>query len=209
MHGLFEPGQRIEEIPLSLELGVSRTPVRAALATLVNERLVEYRPKKGYEIRCFDVEELSSAYEVRSVLEGLACGMAAKKGLSSEQRKALEACLLEGDQILAGGYLDPEDHHSYIEMNTRLHTILLETAGNAWLSRFVELADNIPYASGRIVLWDVEHDLILHSHKDHHRIIEAVFEQDARRAEQLMREHVYYAGKIFRRHYDLRQSAKK
>ena len=43
--------------------------------------------------------------------------------------------------------------------------------------------------------------MILHSHTDHHRIVEAVLAQDCARAEQLMREHVYYAGLILRDNY--------
>jgi len=37
---------------------------------------------------------------------------------------------------------------------------------------------------------------------DHHRIVDAVLERDGARAEQLMREHVYYAGLILRRNYE-------
>lgn len=203
LHGKIKPGERIEEVPLAQELNVSRTPVRAALATLVSEGLIEHRPKRGYEVRVFDVEEVASAYEVRAVLEGLACSMAAKKGVSAEVKRELLDCLLVGDAILKRGFLDPNEHQVYQAMNIRFHNTLLAAAGNTWLDRFVAMADNIPYASGRIVLWDVDYDLILHSHQDHHRIAEAVLSQDVRRAESLMREHIYYAGMILRKQYSL------
>ncbi|MFC5521804.1 FCD domain-containing protein [Polaromonas jejuensis] len=74
-------------------------------------------------------------------------------------------------------------------------------AGNPWLGRFVEQAQHIPYASDRVVLWDVEHKIILRSHGDHRRIVEAVIERDSARAEQLMREHVYYADIILKNNY--------
>lgn len=73
LHGQFKPGTRIEEIPLAEQMGVSRTPVRAALGTLVNEGLIDHQPKRGYVIRAFAIEDIVAAYEVRSVLEGLAC----------------------------------------------------------------------------------------------------------------------------------------
>lgn len=202
LHGKIKPGERIEEVPLALKLNVSRTPVRAALATLASEGLIEHRPKRGYEVRVFNVEEVASAYEVRAALEGLASGMAAKRGVSLEVKEELLECLAIGDEILKRGYLDPSEHQAYQAMNIRFHNTLLAAAGNTWLDRFVAMADNIPYASGRIVLWDVEYELILHSHKDHHRIVEAVLSQDTRRAEALMREHIYYAGIILRKQYD-------
>ena len=84
--------------------------------------------------------------------------------------------------------------------------LLAPAAGNPWLSRFAEQAHGIPYASDRIVLWD-DHALILRSHGDHHRIVQAVVERDALRAEQLMREHVYYAGIILKQNFERLMSA--
>lgn len=200
LHGQLGPGSRLEEIPLAEKLGVSRTPVRAALATLASEGLLDHQPKRGYMVRSFDLEAIGAAYEVRSVLEGLACRRAAQRGLTPEQAERLRHCLAEGDRLLQGHVLRPEDHEPYQLMNVQIHNTLLEASGNPWVVRFAEQAHNIPFASDRIILWD-DHSVILHSHTDHHRIIEAVLSQDCARAEQLMREHVYYAGLILRENY--------
>lgn len=201
LHGRFKPGQRIEEIPIASAMGVSRTPVRAALATLANEGLIDHQPKRGYLVRVFELDVILAAYEVRAVLEGLACRSAAQRGLSEEQIRRLRQCLAEGDRILAKGTLQPEDHEPYQKINVELHNTLLEASANPWLGRFAEQAHNIPYASDRIVLWDVGHAVILRSHGDHHRIVEAVIARDSARAEQLMREHVYYAGVILKNNF--------
>ena len=201
LHGRFKPGTRIEEIPIASAMGVSRTPVRAALATLANEGLIDHQPKRGYLVRVFELDVILAAYEVRAVLEGLACKSAAQRGLSDAQIQHLRQCLDEGDRILAKGTLQPEDHEPYQKMNVDLHNTLLEAAANPWLGRFAEQAHNIPYASDRIVLWHVDHAVILRSHGDHRRIVEAVIERDSARAEQLMREHVYYAGVILKANF--------
>jgi GntR family transcriptional regulator of vanillate catabolism len=201
LHGRFRPGQRIEEIPIAAAMGVSRTPVRAALATLANEGLIDHQPKRGYLVRIFELDVILAAYEVRSVLEGLACRSAAQRGLSDAQAQRLRACLIEGDRILAKGTLRAEDHEPYQKINVDLHNTLLEASVNPWLGRFAEQAHNIPYASDRIILWDVGHAVILRSHGDHHRIVEAVIAGDSTRAEQLMREHVFYAGMIFKENF--------
>jgi GntR family transcriptional regulator, vanillate catabolism transcriptional regulator len=201
LHGRFKPGERIEEVPISLAMGVSRTPVRSALATLANEGLIDHQPKRGYLVKAFELNDLLAAYEVRSVLEGLACRSAAQRGLTAVQEEAVRECLAEGDRILGKGQLLPEDHEPYQKMNVTLHNTLIEAAANQWLSRFSEQAHNIPYASDRIVLWE-NHSLILRSHGDHHRIVEAILDRDAARAESLMREHVYYAGVILKSNFE-------
>lgn len=201
LHGQLQPGERLEEIPLAEKLGVSRTPVRAALGTLANEGLLDHKPKRGYAVRGFDMEAIAAAYEVRAVLEGLACRNAATRGLTEEQLHRLLQALADGDRILSRGELRPEDHEPYQQMNVTIHDTLLQASGNPWVNRFAEQAQNIPFASDRIILWD-DHPIILRSHGDHHRIVEAVTARDAVRAEQLMREHVYYAGLILRRNYE-------
>jgi GntR family transcriptional regulator of vanillate catabolism len=206
LHGELQPAERLEEIPLAEKLGVSRTPVRAALGTLANEGLIDHQPKRGYLVRGFNMEEIVAAYDVRAVLEGLACRNAAGRGLTAEQSQRLLDALAEGDRILARGELRPEDHEPYQQMNVTIHDTLLEASGNPWVTRFAEQAQNIPFASDRIILWD-DHAIILRSHGDHHRIIEAVIARDCVRAEQLMREHVYYAGLILRRNYEKLLSA--
>ncbi|RKP58679.1 GntR family transcriptional regulator [Pararobbsia silviterrae] len=206
LHGRYKPGERIEEIPTALAMGVSRTPVRAALAALVNQGLIVHQAKRGYVVREFDIDVIVSAYEVRGVLEGLACKSAALRGVSEADAQVLKDCLAVGDRILAKGALEPEDREPYQKMNVDLHNTLIDASGNPWLDRFGEQARNIPYASDRIVLWEVGHAVILRSHDDHHRIVAAVLERDGGRAEQLMREHVYYSGIIFKNNYDRRMN---
>lgn len=198
LEGRFQPAERIEEEITARLIGVSRTPVREALANLANEGLIDHQPKRGYVVRVFELEDVQTAYEVRAMLEGLACRRAALRGLSAEQRDRVFHCLSEGDRILSKGWLDPDDHAPYQIMNVELHQILISASSNPWVSRFAEQAGQIPYASGRIVLWD-DHALIQRSHGDHHRIVEAVLASDAQRAEHLMREHVFYAGVILKR----------
>ena len=94
----------------------------------------------------------------------------------------------------------PDDHMPYQQVNITLHNSILEAAGNPWVRRFATQAQAIP-ASDRIVLWE-DHGIILRSHDDHHRIVNAIIGRDGARAEDLMREHVYYAGIILKNNYE-------
>jgi tripartite-type tricarboxylate transporter receptor subunit TctC len=63
-------GQRLAEIPLAQQLGVSRTPVRRALAMLAQEGLVSESESRGYLVREFSFQEVLDAIDLRGVLEG-------------------------------------------------------------------------------------------------------------------------------------------
>src|SRR5262245_38413223 len=111
--GAVSAGERLEEIPLAGRLGVSRTPVRAALVALGKEGLVDYQPTRGYVVRRFEVEEIFAAYEARAALEGLGCRLAAENGVPEDVGAKLQSCLAEGDQILGKGRLAPDDFQPY------------------------------------------------------------------------------------------------
>jgi len=200
LQGRLRPGSRVEEVPVAEALKVSRTPVRTALAALAMEGLIDHQPKRGYLVRAFALEDILSAYEVRSVLEGLACRRVASQGVDAATAARLRDCIAQGDQILAKGELLAEDLTPYQQMNVTLHNTLIQAAKNPWVERFGTQAQAVPFASDRIMLWH-DHGVILRSHDDHHRIVQAVLSGDGARAEQLMREHVYYAGVLLRDNY--------
>lgn len=200
--GRLPPGERLEELPLCEQLGASRTPVRAALQTLASEGLLEHRPKRGYVVREFDIDEIISAYETRSVLEGLAGYRAARRGGTPEQRATLKSVIAEGDHILRDGYLRPEDHPRYQALNVLLHDTIMDMSGSYWPQRIVrQISTSLPQTSARVMRWELEVGIMLRAHEDHRRIVDAILQGEARRAEELMREHVYYAGVLFKRSY--------
>ena len=198
--GAVAAGERLEEVPLAERLGVSRTPVRAALTLLANEGLIDYLPKRGYLVRSFSADEVFAAYEVRAALEGLACRLAATSGIPDEAATTLRACVAEGDRYLDKGHLTEEDFRPYQAMNVTFHDTILRLSGNVWAERFVNQTHGIPFVSDRIILWH-DYGVILRSHNDHHRIAEALINRQAARAEDLMREHVYFAGLFLRENF--------
>lgn len=193
MSGHIRPGQKLQQIPLSEALGVSRTPLRTALANLANEGLLQYESNRGYTVREFSLEDVSAAYVARSVLEGQAAAITARTGLPAQRIEMLESWLETGDRLLAKVSLDPRDIDPYRDMNVRFHDALLDAAANRWISDFVRQTQNIPFASNRLIIW-LDHDIMVRSHDDHHRVLRAIAARDATRAEAIMREHVQFAG---------------
>ena len=82
--GAFVPGDRLRETDVAARLDLSRTPVREALRRLEADGIVEHRPRLGAIIRRLSHGELVELYEMRSVLERTAAGMAAKHASAPE-----------------------------------------------------------------------------------------------------------------------------
>jgi DNA-binding GntR family transcriptional regulator len=75
--GQLKRGDALTEMSVSARLGVSRTPVRAALHRLAEEGLVEISPNRGAVVVGVTVDDLIDTYKIRIRLEGLASAMAA------------------------------------------------------------------------------------------------------------------------------------
>lgn len=197
MSGEIPPGERLQQVPLSEELGVSRTPLREALALLARDGLLDYEPNRGYAVRAFRLSDVEQAFEARGRLESLAARLCAQQGVSAAVLERLRECVAGGDRILAKGVLDPDDLPPYRAINVCFHETILETAGNRWVIDFVRQCHNVPLASDRVFIWQ-DYDLIKRSHDDHHRILWAIEARDAERADHLMREHIFFAGHTLR-----------
>ena len=189
LSGALPPGRRINEVHLARDLGVSRTPTRAALHALGAEGLLDYEANRGFTVRTYSVESIAEAYEIRAVLEGLACRFAAERGIAPPQRAAFEASLRAGDAVVAAFSGAAEQVAAYRAANVAFHDTVLATSGNAMLHDTIRMTLTRPGATFRNIVTFTERD-VRSRHDDHHRIFEAIAAGDGWRAELLMREHV-------------------
>ncbi|WPB84282.1 GntR family transcriptional regulator [Sediminicoccus rosea] len=201
--GEHPPGSRLAEIPLAEVLGASRTPVRLALAQLEAEGLVQASPGGGFLVRRFTLPEIEDAIAVRGQLEGMAARLVAEQGLAPATRQTLEASLAAGDAALEAPALDAAALAAYGDMNTKLHAILLEAAGNAALNRALAAITALPFAAASALVphegsATARHALLRHAHHQHHLLVEALVAGQGSRAEGLMREHAENARRNLR-----------
>jgi DNA-binding GntR family transcriptional regulator len=77
--GEYKPNQRLLELDLCAELGISRSPLREAFLRLHREGLVELRPRRGASVASFSQEDVREIAELRAALEGLAAREAASR----------------------------------------------------------------------------------------------------------------------------------
>lgn len=190
--GAYSAGHHLQETPLCEEMNVSRTPVRAALAALAAEGLLDYVPKRGYSVRGFSLDEIAGTYKIRANLEGLACRLAAERGLPEDSARAIEQTLGWGDAILAHGRLRDDDRDRWMDMNNRFHQQLLDAAGSRLLNELIERTYRIPMVSSRVVHW-YDYQAVKGSHDLHHRIFRYTRDGQGVNAESAMREHILQA----------------
>ena len=198
LRGTFEPGQRLAEQQLAERLGASRTPIRAALVTLEQEGLIESNDTGGYVTRPFTAQEVHDAIAVRGHLEGMAARLVAEHGLSRQLQGELQACLDDGDRLLAASPLTMESYAAYALMNDRFHACILAACGNRALQRAVALNDKLPFAPASAMLpmqgtVALDRDWMLYAHRQHHMLFDALKRGEGARAQALAAEHTEVA----------------
>ena len=196
--GELKAGARIAELWLVERLNVSRTPVRMALVKLAEEGLLDALPSGGYAVKDFSESDIIDAIELRGTMEGLAARLAAERGVSPVLITEARECLDRIDTALARPALDDETFALYAQQNERFHDLLSEMAGSSLVSRQLEKAKALPFASpnGFVMAQAIgphARDVLVVAQEQHRMVIEAIVLREGARAESLMREHARIA----------------
>lgn len=213
LSGEIQPGERLSELGIVERIGVSRTPVRAALMMLADEGLLEPLPSGGFAARAFTNQEVLDAIEVRGTLEGLAARLAAERGISPATLAGLRGLLDELDAVVAviagteqhGDAFDAEAFNAeafnaYVDLNARFHREIMAAADSRVIDRQLERVMTLPFASPSAFVMvqsqTAEARQILLIAQDQHRcIVEAIARRESGRAEAMMREHSRLASR--------------
>lgn len=163
LKGQLSPGTYLDEGGIAERFGVSRTPVREALAHLAQAGLVRKEPRRSAVVARVQLSECRAMFEAIGELEGLSARFAAER--MTPQEKASLADLHERAwEILQGG-----DEDDYAEIGRAFHFAILEGAKNSTLQQMTDaLATRlIPYrrfqirAPGKLQKNQDDHDMIL------------------------------------------------
>jgi len=123
----LQPGQRVPELEISRDLGVSRTPIREALKVLASEGLVELLPLRGAVVKTFSKKDAADMLELVSLLEVFA----AEKACKADQKKIDQVLVVHEKMKL----LHAKGKRSeYFQMNQQIHDAMVAMAENESLS---------------------------------------------------------------------------
>lgn len=204
--GELAPGERISELWVVERLGVSRTPVRAALIRLQEEGLLEPIVSGGFAVRSFSENEIRDSIELRGTLEGLAARLAAERGITHSMFRDLYDCIDEIDQLLTGE-LTEETFSRYVDENGRFHRLLAKASDSEIVARQIEKVATLPFASASafVVVQSLDpraRETLIVAQAQHRAVLEAIGSREGARAEALMREHSHIAHQNLRRVLD-------
>jgi DNA-binding GntR family transcriptional regulator len=191
MKGDLAPGVRISEVLLAKTFGISRGPLREAIRRLEGRGLLERIPHVGARVVTLSVEDLVQVFEVREVLEGMACRLAAER-MSDAEIDAVEGVLERHghDEALRAGeayYQQPGDYdfHYRIAQGAKNRRIVDLLCGELY-----HLIRIYRYRSGAVP------GRARQAFDEHRRILDALRARDRELAETLMREHIRRARVI-------------
>ena len=185
---------RLDERRMSEQLGISRTPLREALARLEQEGFVDIQPRRGVYIRRKSLEEVLEMITVWAALESMAARLATDRA-SDEEIASLRAMVAAYNTDDARANLD-----EYSEANIRFHQRILELSKCKLLK---DIADGL-FVHMRAVRNRAmaEHNRVRRSVVDHIEIIQAIETRQPELAERLVREHTMSLHAHMRRTWD-------
>ena len=185
--GILKPGDQLEVTALAERFGVSRTPIREAIRTLVESGVLETRPRKGSFVRVLSAKQLLDLFQVAAELEGMACRLAALS-LTKENVEAIERGLAKCTQAA-----EVQNNAEYAMANLDFHTAIHNASGNDWLiEQLRQLQINLN--SYRTMPYEIRGRL--KKSTDEHKIIcDAILSGDGEHACNLMRDHMMLQGK--------------
>jgi GntR family transcriptional regulator of vanillate catabolism len=198
LDGELRAGDRLSELRLAARLGVSRTPLRLALAQLEHEGLLEPLTGGGFALRSFTGQQVADAIDLRGVLEGSAARLAAERVRGYRELGGLVACVAQLDRIIDPRRGVVEDFELYVELNERFHTELIALSRSDALRAAYEHALALPFASPSAFVmiqaeWPDSYPTLLEAQGQHHGLLDAIERGAGDVAEQVAREHARLA----------------
>jgi DNA-binding GntR family transcriptional regulator len=188
--GRLLPNERLVEADLTRRLGVGRSAVRAALARLEHEGLVQLEPHRGARVRRVALAEAVEIMQARAALEGLAVRQAAAYATADDVHD-LRAILAEMRRLLDAG-----DLLAASDANALLHDRLRRIGGHATANRLIsELRSQLVRFEYRTILVPGRSQRSL---AEHIAIVDAVAAGDPDAAESAMRVHLSHVGDALR-----------
>jgi DNA-binding GntR family transcriptional regulator len=185
---------RLDERQLAQDFGISRTPVREAMAQLEREGFVRSVPRRGVYVVRKTKQEVIELIQAWAALESMAARLITETA-SDQDIAGLRRMFatFEGDKLHAK--LD-----EYSEVNINFHQTIIELSGNQALIR---LAANL-FTHMRMIRGATigEDDRVDRSIRDHMNIIQALEARDTERAEDLVRQHALGLAEHVSKHAD-------
>ena len=182
LNGTLKPGERLMEIALAEQLGVSRTPVREAIRKLEKESFVEMIPRKGAYVADLTAKDIIDVLEIRILLEGFASSLAAQR-MTAEELISLKETLDAFNDAASRG-----DRRSLIDHDNTFHDKIFDATKN---NKLIEIVKDLHDQFQRFRLtYFTEFDNYPEIQQWHQKIYDAIRAGDVNKAKEAAERHV-------------------
>lgn len=183
--GVLKPGERLMEIPLAEELGVSRTPIREAIRKLELEGFVVMIPRRGTYVANITLKDITQVFEIRSALEELAAGLAAER-ITEEEIEKLERMLVEIGDLMAA-----KDMERVVSADIEFHEVLYKASRN---DRLAEIVHNLREQTMRFRTFSMNQPgRLAKTWEEHRQLVEAIGSHNPKEARKIARLHMEHS----------------
>lgn len=185
VNGILTPGERLMEIQLAEEMGVSRTPVREAIRKLELEGFVVMIPRKGAYVAGVSFKDVKDVFEIRAALEGLAAGLAAEKVTQEEIEQMERALHYERE---------PASLEEMVQSDTDFHALLYKASRN---ERLIQILANLREQIQRFRTTSLAvPGRGKNAIQEHRAMVDAIARHDVEDAQSLATAHIENAANI-------------
>lgn len=186
--GELKPGERLREMELAESIGLSRTPVREALARLESEGLVIHDASRGIMVAELDYSMVTELYYMREVLEGTAAR------LTAQHASEVEVSILEDLCRQYEAAIQDGDETALAASNRRFHDTMYRCSHNRYLVNMLTVLHDALSLLGSTTLRSPER--AAETLKEHQAVVDAVKGRDPDAAEIALRAHIRAAQKV-------------
>lgn len=182
LRGELKPGERLMELHLADQLGVSRTPIREAIRKLELEGLVNMIPRRGAEVARITEKNLKDVLEVRRALDAFSCELACDRITPAETEMLRQACE-EFEQATKS-----RDAAVIARADVKLHNIIVLATGN---DRLMEMINNLSEQVYRYRFEYIKDTSNYEKLVEEHRIIyDSILRKDKKTAAEMAKTHI-------------------
>lgn len=189
LDGRYEPEDWIPIEEISQTLGVSRQPVMGALKRLAIEGLVTIVPQVGCRARRYDLADAIDFYRLFAEGEALLAGLAAERAEPSDLI-ALRVISAQIGQLRDREKSAEELGRMYRTLNNRFHSELHRIARSPAVAETVEIQRDRSDFYVALAKRPIFGERLRAAHDEHEDLFDAISQKDAKRASDIMREHV-------------------
>jgi len=184
-NGVLEPGERLMELQLAEEMGVSRTPLREAMRKLELEGYIVMMPRRGTFVANMSIRDINEIFEIRTALESLSSGLAAER-ITQEELERLQRLMLK-----ISGYVKAGNMEKIVATDIDFHDVLYKAARN---NRLMGIISNLRDQLTRFRTLSMSFPGRLEATLEEHRnMVEAIAQGDVAAAQKAAEMHMEHS----------------